>query len=104
MTLKNAERSVCDTLCVCVCVFGNCQVQVCQARSLKKVQLLGKQDPYVRAKLYLDGHVVSGGGKGEAKGGGVGRKTGRCYLVVRQKSTVCLAQRERQTPPSCILV
>eukprot|EP00904_Undaria_pinnatifida_P010911 jgi/Undpi1/6950/HiC_scaffold_21.g09424.m1 len=35
------------------------EVRVCQAQGLKKVQMLGKQDPYVRAKLYFDGQKAS---------------------------------------------
>ncbi|CAM9779120.1 unnamed protein product [Scytosiphon promiscuus] len=34
-------------------------VRICQAQNLKKVQMLGKQDPYVRAKLLLDGHKIA---------------------------------------------
>lgn len=37
------------------------QVRLCRAQNLKKVQMLGKQDPYVRAKLYYDGHQVRKG-------------------------------------------
>lgn len=34
------------------------QVRVCRAQKLKKVQIIGKQDPYVRAKLLYNGHKV----------------------------------------------
>ncbi|CAN0422422.1 unnamed protein product, partial [Ectocarpus fasciculatus] len=33
-------------------------VRVCQAQNLKKVQMIGKQDPYVRAKLLFNGHKI----------------------------------------------